>query len=142
MQAKPPASPACLAHEISGAYMGFLPPGELLCALTSLLQAEQLLQMAALDLPTGLLPGLSANQTHWCKQLRLIIQRLGGTPPQALPLLKAPDTAPDFIQHHLTCLVQRLTSLLPTIQDDTLHAQLKPMLHAHLAALSALGDTG
>lgn len=139
------ASPACLAHEMAGNYMGFLSREELLVALNELLEAERTALRAVLY-------GRSENQSDkkslshsichdlvcWSNVLILTIQRLGGIVSGGEKLFYE-DSIPSkdflhcqiFVKHKLMWTKFKLNILLSTIQDDAVHTVLKAMLISH-----------
>lgn len=139
------ASPACLAHEVDGRYMGFAPRDELLPALNELLEAERagarVTLRTAAEAPDDVRPLIMAihrDEAHWCGVLTKAIRRLGGTPSSKTGAFHDKALAIDDLAARLAFLnrgqgwvARKLKALLPTIRDDRIHADLGAMLESH-----------
>ncbi len=141
------ASPACFAHEADDRYMGYAGREELLAALNELLEAERagarvaLRTVAQLAGDTDLKPLVMAihrDEARWCGVLTRAIRRLQGTPSpktgafcdKAMAITGIPARLV-FLNRGQAWVVRKLESLLPTIRNADLHAELAAMLVAH-----------
>ncbi|MGE0423208.1 MAG: DUF6306 domain-containing protein [Reyranellaceae bacterium] len=146
---KDTASPACSAHEMDDAYMGFAPRDELLVFLNTLLEAEragaricQRTAHEARDAGNANLAELMAavrdDEAHWCAVLSRAIRALDGEPSavtgaffdKAAAIADLPERV-KFINRGQGWVVRELRKTLPRIRDDALHAQMTAMLQGH-----------
>ncbi|MBM3620755.1 MAG: hypothetical protein FJX20_08690 [Alphaproteobacteria bacterium] len=148
---KEPASPACSAHEMGDAYMGFLPRDELVAFLNTLLEAERagarICQRTAREARdagdenlAALMTAVRDDEAHWCAVLTQAIRALEGAPSSATGAFyeKAAAIADlparvKFINRGQSWVVRELRKTLPRIRDDALHARMKAMLAGHEA---------
>jgi nitronate monooxygenase len=139
------ASPPCSAHEMDDRYMGFAGREELLHALNELLEAERagarVTLRTANEAPDDLKPLVMAihrGEARWCGVLTRAVQRLQGTPSQKTGVFHEKSMAIADIPTRLAFLnrgqgwvARKLEALLPTIRDETIHADLAAMLASH-----------
>lgn len=146
---KDTASPACSAHEMDDAYMGFAPRGELVAFLNTLLEAERagarICQRTAHEARDAgneklatLMAAVRDDEAHWCAVLSRAIRALEGEPSSATGAFfdKAAAIADlqeriKFINRGQGWVVRELRKTLPRIRDDALHTQMKAMLDGH-----------
>jgi len=139
------ASPACLAHEMNDSYMGFASREELLPALNELLEAERAGARVTLrtvaESPAELKPLIMAihrDEARWCGVLTRAVQQLAGEPSgktgafhdKAMAIADIPARLA-FLNRGQGWVVRKLKGLLPTIRDETIHADLAAMLASH-----------
>lgn len=141
------ASPACFAHEADDRYMGYAGREELLAALNELLEAERagarvalrtVAQLAGDTDPKPLVMAIHRDEARWCGVLTRAIRRLQGTPSpntgafhdKAMAIARIPARLA-FLNRGQAWVVRKLESLLPTVRDADLHAELAAMLVAH-----------
>ena len=152
---KPPASPACLAHEGDDAYMGFASRTELAAFLNELLEAERAGTAVALrsaeqaaDGPyRDLLRDVHHDEARWCamllKQLRALNEpastRVGAFRDKALAIEALPDRIA-FLNRGQGWVVRKLREMLPKVRDDALHRDLCEMLTAHEANIARANE--
>lgn len=148
------ASPACSAHEMDDAYMGFVPRDELVAFLNTLLEAEragaricQRTAHEARDAGNEALAGLMAavrdDEAHWCAVLSRAIRILDAEPStvtgafyeKAAAIADLPERV-KFINRGQGWVVRELRKTLPRIRDDALHVQMKAMLVGHEANIA------
>jgi nitronate monooxygenase len=140
------ASPACVAHEMEGTYMGYASKDEILEVLNELLEAER--AGARLTRRTvdeilrpdfkELILSIHRDEARWCAVLANAILELGGTPSKKTgPFLEKAMAIRDvqerlmFLNRGQEWVVKKLLRLLPTIRDGSLHGQLREMLESH-----------
>jgi uncharacterized protein YeaO (DUF488 family) len=140
------ASPACSAHEMNDRYMGFAGPDELLATLNELLEAERAGAQVTLrttndvaepDLKS-LVTTIYHDEARWCGMLTKAVRQLGGIPSQAtgafhdkaMAIRDIPERLA-FINRGQGWVVHKLKTLLPTVRDDAVHANLATMLASH-----------
>ena len=143
---RPPASPACHAHELQ-------PPAfetqELIGWLNTLLKSERACARGLRDL-TGsnagttatLLADIARDEGRFCVMLRRHIVRLGGEPSAATGVFYDKLMAREKLQAQLSlldrgqaALVRTLETSLPRIHDAELVADLDEMLEVHVVNL-------
>jgi nitronate monooxygenase len=140
------ASPACRAHEMDDRYMGFALRVELLPALNELLEAERAGARVTLrtardvvdpDL-NSLVMAIHRDEARWCGVLTKGILRLQGTPSPKTGAFHEKAMAIADVSARLAFLnrgqgwvARNLRALLPTIRDETIHADLTAMLDSH-----------
>ncbi len=140
------ASPACLAHEMDDRYMGFASREELLSALNELLEAERAGARVTLATAKSITDGdleplvmaIHRDEARWCGVLTQAIHQLQGAPSVKTgafydKAMAIPDLAARlaFLNRGQGWVVRKLKTLLPTIRDDALHADLAGMLASH-----------
>ncbi len=139
------ASPACSAIEMDDRYMGFVGRDELLSVLNELLEAERAAVRARLrtmaEAPDELQPLIVAvdrDEVRWCGVLTKAVHQLQGAPSQKTGALYNKTMVIADIPARLTFLnrsqdwvVRKLRTLLPTIRDGIIHADLAAMLASH-----------
>jgi uncharacterized protein YeaO (DUF488 family) len=140
------ASPACSAHEMDDRYMGFAGRDELLATLNELLEAERAgtrvtlrtaKEVAEPDLKS-LVTAIYHDEARWCGMLAKAVRQLGGVPSQATGAFHDKAMAITDVPARLAFLnrgqgwvVRKLKTLLPTVRDDAVHANLVAMLASH-----------
>jgi nitronate monooxygenase len=139
------ASPACLAHEMDDSYMGFASREELLSALNELLEAERagarVTLRTAAESPAELKPLVMAihrDEARWCGVLTRAVHQLAGEPSgktgafhdKAMAIADIPARLA-FLNRGQGWVVRKLKGLLPTIRDESIHADLAAMLASH-----------
>lgn len=141
------ASPACFAHEADERYMGYAGREELVPALNELLEAERagarvaLRTVAQLADDAELKPLVMAihhDEARWCGVLTRAVRRLRGTPSpktgafydKAMAIAEIPARLA-FLNRGQAWVVRKLQTLLPTVRDAGLQADLAAMLAAH-----------
>lgn len=139
------ASPACLAHEMDDSDMGFAGREELLSALNELLEAERagarVTLRTAAESPAELKPLVMAihrDEARWCDVLTRAVHQLAGEPSgktgafhvKAMAIAEIPARLA-FLNRGQGWVVRKLKGLLPTIRDETIHADLAAMLASH-----------
>jgi nitronate monooxygenase len=140
------ASPACLAHEMEDGYMGFATREELLPALNELLEAERagarVTLATAKEIADGdlklLVIAVHRDEARWCGVLTRAIHQLQGAPsPKTGAFYDKAMAIADlsarlaFLNRGQGWVVRKLKALLPTIRDETIHADLTAMLASH-----------
>jgi nitronate monooxygenase len=140
------ASPACLAHEMDDRYMGYATSEELLSSLNELLEAERAGARVTLasaretsdDNQRAIILATHRDEARWCGVLTKAIHRFGGVPSTKtgafyVKALAIPDLHDRlaFLNRGQGWVVRKLKALLPTIRDETVHADLVAMLASH-----------
>ncbi|WP_337186370.1 DUF6306 domain-containing protein [Phenylobacterium sp.] len=143
----PPSSPVCFAAEASDSYMGYHDRDELVQALSELLEAERagakvgvgLVEAAPDPDALALARTVRDDEARWCRMLAQALRRLGAKPSLKVGDFYGKVMAIDGLEARLALLnrgqgwvVRKLEALLPKVRDDTLHAELKAMLDAHV----------
>jgi hypothetical protein len=141
-----PASPACLAHEASDAYMGYATKDELAAFLNELLEAERAgtgVALRSAKSATGtkfvdLLRDVHKDEARWCamllKQLKVLgapaSTKIGAFQDKALAIKDLPERIA-FLNRGQGWVVKKLREMLPKVRDDSLHRDLSEMLESH-----------
>ena len=148
------ASPACLAHEMDDRYMGFATRGELLPALNELLETERAGARATLATAKNMGDGalkllvvaIHRDEARWCGVLTRAIHRLQGAPsPKTGEFYDKVMAIPDllarlaFLNRGQGWVVRKIKTLLPTIRDEAIHADLTAMLASHERNIGLVG---
>ncbi|QTH20002.1 hypothetical protein HRJ34_16730 [Rhizorhabdus wittichii] len=150
-----PASPVCYAADGGDAYMGYAARDEIVAALNELLEAERAGARVALasaraadDARQGaLMTMIRADEARWCAMLSRQLKRLGATPSRrtgafhgkAMAIAR-PLERLAFLNRGQAWVVRKLEALLPRVRDETLHRDLKAMLHSHRANIAEAED--
>jgi nitronate monooxygenase len=144
------ASPACCAHEMDDRYMGFAGCDTLLPALNELLEAERagarVMLRTASEAPEALkslVMAIHRDKVRWCGVLTRAVHRLEGVPSrktgalheQAMTIADIPERLA-FLNRGQGWVARKLKMLLPTIRDETIHADLAVMLASHESDIS------
>lgn len=140
------SSPVCFAHDADPAYMGYLPPRELISTLNGLLEAERagaritltFAQQARDGTMKTLMETVHQGHTKWCAFLRRAVHALGGEPSRKAGTLYGKALSVAGPRNRLAILmrgqewtVEKLRETLPKIGDDGIHRDLTAMLKAH-----------
>ncbi len=144
------ASPACLAHEMDAAYMGFAAPCEILAALNECrdgIVACQRLSLRLADETTDYELETLAKSIHrkeaGCRHLLgLLILTLGGTRPanpEAAPCDGEPRALP-LLNDALGSLTHKLGSLAARMRDETMAAEIRTLRIAQEEAVAVLAS--
>jgi hypothetical protein len=131
------ASPACLAHEMSGAYMGFASPCESIAALNEALESTRSCMRLSLRIADAAIdPGskmlaasIYRDEVRCCGVLTSAILALRGAPSrrscaldvQALAAAGSPEGLA-LLNSALQSLVCKLTAAAPGIRDEAIAA--------------------
>jgi len=150
-----PTSPACLAHEVDDAYMGFATRAEIAAFLNELLEAER--AGTGVALKTGqaaagtpfvdLLHDVHRDEARWCamllKQLKALGEpaspRIGAFQEKAMAIEDLPERIA-FLNRGQGWVVRKLREMLPKIRDDALHRDLTEMLESHEVNIARASD--
>lgn len=149
-----PASPACAAHELSDAYLGYAPPEEILASLNELLEAERAGVKVAHESSQqaegplrDFLEGVRQDEGHWCTMLAGEIKTLGGTPSTTVGAFHGKAMAIADITARLSFLnkgqawvAKRIESLTPRIASVKLRTKLREMLDGHTTNIARTND--
>lgn len=145
------ASPPCLLHEVDPTYLGYLSEVETIDVLNALLEAERagatgVGEMVAPADPAHrpLLQTVATDEARFCAMLTGHIVRLHGAPTSAtgkfLDTLRATegfDAKLGLLNRGQGWVVKKLREALSKIDDPMLYADLREMLEAHEANITA-----
>jgi hypothetical protein len=138
------ASPACSMAEADPAYMGYLPPAELVERLNRLLEAERagakVLGALRRDHPEAAeeLTAVHRDEARYTALLTKLVRGLGGEPSTKTGDFVGKVLALEGLKPRLELLnrgqgwvAKRLDEILPRIADDAVHAPLREMRDRH-----------
>lgn len=142
-----PASPPCTMHEMAPDYFGYLDTESILALLNQLLEAERagargvaaLSRQASDPDAHDLLHEVAGDEARFCAMLSGHIMRLGAIPSRKtgdfydkLMAVKDQTDSLALLNRGQGWVARTLQDILPRIQDDSLHKDLKHMLDVHI----------
>jgi hypothetical protein len=144
------ASPACSMAEADPAYMGYLPPAEIVERLNRLLEAERagakVLTALRRDHPdiAGALAGVHRDEARYAALLTKLVRGLGGEPSRKtgdfvgkVLALEGAKPRLELLNRGQGWVAKRLDEILPRIADDAIHAPLREMRDRHHENIAA-----
>jgi len=140
------SSPACFAHEVDDAYMGYAKREELVGFLNELLEAERAGARVALRIffeaedpgIKTLVAAIHRDEAKWCGLLTKAIQALKGEPStqtgaffDKAMAIGDPAKRLAFLNRGQGWVARKLREMLPKIRDENIRKDLVDMLAAH-----------
>ncbi len=145
------SSPACYAHEMAQYYAGYLADAELVTLLNTLLEgeragerlAEAFLAASPSAAGTALLEVVRRDEARFAVMLERLIKGVGAEPSAQVgafydKAMAIPGFAARlaFLERGQAWVVRKLSTALPRIKDDRIHAALMGMRGAHEANIA------
>ncbi len=152
-----PSSPVCFAGEADASYLGYASRDELVAFLNKLLEAERAGAKVAMRLseeaPDPALKTLIAavyrDEAKWCAMLVAALRGLRAEPSPQIGSFYEKVMAIGDLPGRLALLnrgqgwvARKLREVLPSVQDDSLRADLAEMLAAHERNIRLLEERG